>query len=107
MNPIPERRLKKDKHPPHKTFPYDFPVEMETRAHGQVVARCPLLPGCQAQGKNAEHGISNCVHAWYVEREVTCSIVRYHWMRRKLWGKHTDSGFSELMLGNAAPEVNA
>jgi predicted RNase H-like HicB family nuclease len=57
MIPIPERRLKKDKHPPHKSFPYDFPVEMETRAHGQVVARCPLLPGCQAQGKNAKDAL--------------------------------------------------
>lgn len=40
-----------------KVFPYEFPVELETRAHGNVVARCPLLPGCQAQGKTAKEAL--------------------------------------------------
>ncbi len=49
--------LKKDDKIQKKSFPYDFPVELETRAHGNVVARCPLLPGCQAQGKTAKEAL--------------------------------------------------
>ncbi len=49
--------LKKDDKIQKKTFPYDFPVEMETRANGQVLARCPILPGVQAQGKNAKEAL--------------------------------------------------
>jgi len=55
--------LKKDKAPAQKTFPYDFPVELETRAHGQVVARCPLLPGCQAQGKTPKEALEKLKNA--------------------------------------------
>jgi predicted RNase H-like HicB family nuclease len=55
--------LKKEKPPSPKTFPYDFPVEMETRAHGQVVARCPLLPGCQAQGKTPKEALEKLKNA--------------------------------------------
>ena len=49
--------LRKDDKIQKKVFPYDFPVELETRAHGNVVARCPLLPGCQAQGKTPKEAL--------------------------------------------------
>ncbi len=49
--------MRKDDKIQKKSFPYDFPVELETRAHGNVVARCPLLPGCQAQGKTAKEAL--------------------------------------------------
>ena len=51
--------MRKDDKIQKKIFPYDFPVELETRAHGNVVARCPLLPGCQAQGKTAKEALEN------------------------------------------------
>lgn len=49
--------LKKDEKILKKTFPYEFPIEMETRANGQILARCPLLPGVQAQGKNTKEAL--------------------------------------------------
>lgn len=49
--------LKKDDKVQKKSFPYEFPVELETRAHGNVVARCPLLPGCQAQGQTPKEAL--------------------------------------------------
>ncbi len=49
--------LKKDDKIQRKTFPYDLPVEMETKANGQILARCPLLPGVQAQGKNSKEAM--------------------------------------------------
>ncbi|HVZ81752.1 MAG TPA: hypothetical protein VHE12_13270 [bacterium] len=49
--------LKKDDKIQKKNFPYDLPVEIETRAHGQVMARCPLLPGCQAQGATPKEAL--------------------------------------------------
>jgi predicted RNase H-like HicB family nuclease len=55
--------LKKDDKIQKKFFPYDFPVELETRAHGNVVARCPLLPGCQAQGKTAKEALEQLKNA--------------------------------------------
>ena len=48
---------KKDDKIQKKSFPYEFPIELETRAHGNVVARCPLLPGCQAQGKTPKEAL--------------------------------------------------
>ncbi len=55
--------MKKENNIHKKVFPYDFPVELETRAHGQVLARCPLLPGCQAQGKNAKDALDKLQNA--------------------------------------------
>jgi predicted RNase H-like HicB family nuclease len=49
--------LRKDDKIQKKTFPYELPVEMETRANGQVVARCPLLPGVRGQGRNAKEAM--------------------------------------------------
>ena len=49
--------LRKDEKIQKKVFPYEFPVELETRAHGNVVARCPTLPGCQAQGKTPKEAL--------------------------------------------------
>jgi len=51
--------LKKDDKIQKKQFPYDFHVELETRAHGNIVARCPQLPGCQAQGKTPKEALEN------------------------------------------------
>ncbi|HEY5040297.1 MAG TPA: type II toxin-antitoxin system HicB family antitoxin, partial [bacterium] len=49
--------MNKNNQPEKKNFPYDFHVELETRAHGEIVARCPLLPGCQAQGKTQKEAL--------------------------------------------------
>ena len=49
--------MKKDDKIQKKIFPYDFPVELETRAHGNIVARCPQLPGCQAQGSTPKEAL--------------------------------------------------
>src|SRR5579872_796061 len=46
-----------------KIFPYEFQVELETRAHGNIVARCPQLPGCQAQGKTAKEALEQLKNA--------------------------------------------
>jgi predicted RNase H-like HicB family nuclease len=48
---------KKDSNIQKKNFPYEFPIELETRAQGHVVARCSLLPGCQAEGKTAKEAM--------------------------------------------------
>src|ERR1041384_1291464 len=48
---------KKKEEPQNLSLSYDLPVELETRAHGQVVARCPLIPGCQAQGRNPKEAM--------------------------------------------------
>ncbi len=55
--------LRKDDKIQKKVFPYEFPVELETRAHGNVVARCPLLPGCQAQGKTPKEALEQLKNA--------------------------------------------
>ncbi|MGH7738661.1 MAG: hypothetical protein ACREL1_00805, partial [bacterium] len=55
--------MKKEKLQPNQTFPYDFPVELETRAEGQVVARCRLLPGCQAQGGTSKEALEKLKNA--------------------------------------------
>jgi predicted RNase H-like HicB family nuclease len=49
--------LKKDDKIQNKTLPYDFPVELEIHADGNVVARCPQLPGCRAQGHSAKEAM--------------------------------------------------
>ena len=49
--------MKKEEKIQKKYFPYEFPIELETRAHGNVVARCSLLPGCQAQGKTPKEAL--------------------------------------------------
>jgi len=49
--------LKKEDKSKKGNFPYEFQVEFETRAHGNVVARCPALPGCQAQGKTQKEAL--------------------------------------------------
>ena len=55
--------LKKDEKIQKKIFPYEFPMELETRAHGNVVARCPLFPGCQAQGKTPKEALEQLKNA--------------------------------------------
>ncbi len=44
-------------------FSYDFPVEIETLAHGEVVATCPLLPGARAQGRSEREALDR-LRAW-------------------------------------------
>ncbi|HTA75829.1 MAG TPA: hypothetical protein VK791_01585 [bacterium] len=46
-----------------KTFPYDFQIDLETRATGNVVARVAALPGCQAQGHNVKQALENLKNA--------------------------------------------
>ncbi|HXL74178.1 MAG TPA: hypothetical protein VN963_11205, partial [bacterium] len=48
--------MKKDNHSQKKTFPYEFEIDIETRVD-HVVARCPALPGCQAQGRSAKEAL--------------------------------------------------
>jgi len=55
--------VKKDNHSQTKFFPYDFQIDLETRAEGHVVARCAALPGCQAQGRNAKEALDNLKNA--------------------------------------------
>jgi hypothetical protein len=44
-------------------FTYEFPVEIETHAHGEVIASCPLLPGARAQGRT-EHEALDGLRGW-------------------------------------------
>lgn len=46
-----------------KIFPYEFQIDLETRADGHVVARCAALPGCQAQGRNAKEALEHLKNA--------------------------------------------
>lgn len=44
-------------------FAYDFPVDLETHADGDVVAVCPILPGARAQGRNEREALEN-LRSW-------------------------------------------
>lgn len=55
--------MKKEDKIQKKIFPYEFQVDLETRAHGNIVARCPQLPGCQAQGKTAAEALARLKNA--------------------------------------------
>ncbi len=54
--------MKKDSHSQKKIFPYEFEIDIETRA-GYVVARCAALPGCQAQGRSPKEAVDNLKNA--------------------------------------------
>lgn len=54
--------MKKDDNAQKRTFPYEFQIELETRT-SHVLARCPSLPGCQAQGRNSKEALDNLKNA--------------------------------------------
>jgi predicted RNase H-like HicB family nuclease len=62
LRDIKGRALKKE-NSQKKLFPYEFQIDIETRAQGHVVARCAALPGCQAQGRNSKEALDNLKNA--------------------------------------------
>ena len=53
-------------------LPYDFAVETETHAHGEVTASCPSIPGARAQGKNEKEALER-LRAW-LDRYFTSAV---------------------------------
>jgi len=45
-----------------KLLPYEFPIELETKAGGYVEAHCPYFPGVRAQGKNQRDATEKLKH---------------------------------------------